>query len=294
MTRKDVYLAVAPNILRKTGQDLQRRHPDLDMLPPQTHQEMLDFSKEFGTAHIPGLSIAAYPQFVRNILAHQEDGRFARMPTSLPPMRRELTAIGLAEPSPCMRVITLVPFVIAARSDLDPPITDWRDLCRKDICRHVAVPPHDTPLPDLFDAVMGSTYGAEADTVIQNKNTRYTPLDINKRVDSGEFVAGVSIPAFSRTFRNNGGHMVWPESGAWVVPLVACAHRDASSEIFEFLDYLLSPEYQCYLSKNGYTIPVVQGIPWFPEMEAAGGKLHWPGWEALAELGKPTPCDCPL
>jgi hypothetical protein len=290
MKPNTVYLAVAPNILRKTAQDLGRLFPDLEMLPPQTHGEMQEFCENFGREDIPALSIAAYPQFVRNILEFENDGLFEPMPAHLAPMRRELTALGLSEPSVHMRVVTLVPFVIAARMDLAPSITDWRDLCREDICRHVAVPPEDTPLPDLFDAVMGQTYGPEATEVMRHKDTRFTPLDINKHVDDGTFKAGVSIPAFSKTFRNNGGHMVWPKSGAWVVPLVACIRKNAAPDVFNFLDYLLSEAYQCYLSQNGYTIPVINNVPWFPEMEEAGATLLWPGWEALTSLGQNTDC----
>lgn len=305
MSRRDVYLAVAPNILRKTAQDLGRLFPSLELIPPQTHAEMQEFATRFGQDEIPALSVAAYPQFVHNILRLQEQGLFARMPESLPPMRRELTAIGLGEPSPYLRVVTAVPFVIASRADLAPPITDWADLCREDICHHVAVPPHDTPLPDLFDTVMGATCGEAAQTVMENKNTSYTPLDINKHVDAGTFKAGVTIPAFSKTFRNNGGKMVWPKSGAWVVPIVACIHKNAAPEVYNFLDYMLSMEYQCYVSENGYTVPVIQGVPWFAEMQAADGKLFWPGWDVLsqlgqlaqlaqlAQLGSPVPCASP-
>ncbi|MCJ2163401.1 MULTISPECIES: ABC transporter substrate-binding protein [unclassified Pseudodesulfovibrio] len=289
MQPNSVYLAIAPNILRKTVQDLSRMDFDLDLIPPQTHQEMLDFSVAYGNnGSVPGLSMCAYPQFLHNVLQHQSTGTLAALPDSLPPMRRELTALGMAEPSRHFRVVCFVPFVIAASTGLNPPVEDWEDLCRPEIAEHVAVPPHDTPMPDLFDTMMRTLYGQRAEAVIAAKNTDYTPLDINKRIDSGEFLAGLNIPAFSRTYREGNGRMVWPRSGAWAVPLMVTIRRDASPDATRFLHYLLSNEYQTYLADSGCLVPVVEGIPWFTEMADNNGRLQWPGWDALAALGRPN------
>jgi len=288
MTSNSVYLAIAPNILRKTVQDLSRLDLPLDLIPPQTHQEMLDFSIQFGLdGNIPGLTLCAYPQYIYNLLRCQEQGKLTPLPDTLPPMRKELTAQGMAEPSRYFRVIAFVPFVIAAAKDIEPPITDWEDLCRPDICNAIAVPPHDTPLPDLFDTMMTANFGDKAAGAIAGKNTSYTPLDINKHVDAGDFLAGVSIPAFSKTYREGNGHMVWPQSGAWPVPLIATVHKDAPNDAMVFLNYLLSNNYQQYLAETGSLIPVVEGIPWFNEMAENGGRLQWPGWDALVSLGAP-------
>ncbi len=288
MTPDSIYLAIAPNILRKTVQDLSRLNLALDLIPPQTHQEMLDFAKEFGLdGEVPGLTLCAYPQYVRNLLKYQASGKLAVLPDTLPPMRRELTAQGMAEPSRHFRVIGFVPFVIAAAKNISPPIEDWEDLCRPELCNAIAIPPHDTPLPDLFDVMMTAGYGERAAAAIAGKDTSYTPLDINKRVDEGEFLAGVSIPAFSRTYRKGNGRMVWPRSGAWPVPLVATVRADAVPDSMRFLTYLLSNEYQSYLADSGSIIPVVEGIPWFAEMAENDGRLQWPGWDALVALGQP-------
>ncbi|WP_147820705.1 ABC transporter substrate-binding protein [Salidesulfovibrio onnuriiensis] len=288
MSPDSVYLAIAPNILRKTVQDLARMDLDLDLIPPQTHQEMLDFSVGFGRdGDIPGLTLCAYPQYYYNLLQYQTTGKLASLPDTLPPMRAELTALGMAEPSSHFRVIGFVPFVIAAAKRVSPPIWDWEDLCRPDLCGSIAVPPRDTPLPDLFDTMMTARYGDRAAGAIAGKNVSYTPLDINKRVDAGEFLAGVSIPAFSKTYREGNGHMVWPSSGAWPVPLAAAVRADAPPDAMRFLRYLLSNEYQNYLSISGGIIPVVEGVPWFDEMAANNGRLQWPGWDALVALGRP-------
>lgn len=288
MQPDSVYLAIAPNILRKTIQDLIKLNLNLDLIPPQTHQEMLDFSRTFGlNGDVPGLTLCAYPQFAYNLLAYQKTGKLAALPETLPPMRKELTALGMAEPSRYFRVIGFVPFVIAASKHVSPPITDWEDLCRPELSSSVAVPPEDTPLPDLFDAMMHSHFGERAAAVIAGKNTSFTPLDINKRVDAGEFMAGVSIPAFSKTYRAGNGHMVWPASGAWPVPLMASVRSDAHPDALRFLHHLLSKEYQTYLSDSGAIVPVVEGIPWFTEMAENDGRLQWPQWDAFVAQGEP-------
>ena len=288
MTSNSVYLAIAPNILRKTVQDLSRFDLPLELIPPQTHQEMQDFSMQFGlNGDIPGVTLCAYPEFLYNLLKYQEHGKLAPLPRSLPPMRKELTTLGMAEPSPYFRVIAFVPFVIATAKGITPPIEDWEDLCRPDICNSIAVPPNDTPLPTLFDTMMTANYGDKAAGPIEGKNTSYTPLDINKHIDAGDFLAGVSIPAFSKTYRDGNGCMVWPKSGAWPVPLVATVRADAPDEAMVLLNYLLSNHYQSYLAETGSLIPVVEGIPWFTEMADNGGRLQWPGWDALVSLGAP-------
>lgn len=288
MQANSVYLAIAPNILRKTTQDLSRVCPGLDLLPPHTHGEMLEFAESFGVeGSVPALSVCAYPAYLYNLLRYAESGNLAAMPEDLPPMRGELQELGMKEPSPYCKVIGFVPFILAVGKEVSPPVTDWEDLCREDICNNVAVPPEDTPLPDLFDALMSQQFGEKAANVIANKNSQYTPLDINKQIDAGMIRAGLNIPAFSKTYRNGNGMMVWPQSGAWPVPLVAAVRHDASAEVFTFLSYLLSEEYQAYLSNSGNIIPVREQVPWFPEMAQADARLQWPGWDALVAQGTP-------
>lgn len=288
MTPDSIYLAIAPNILRKTVQDISRLGLSMDLIPPQTHEEMLDFSCNFGTSRgIPGLTLCAYPQFIRNVLHPNNACHLLPLPSSLPPMRSELTALGMAEPSRFFRVVGFVPFIIASAKDVSPALTDWDDLCRSDICEHVAVPPLDTPLPELFDTMMTGKFGSKAAEVIMKKDTNFAPLDINKNIDAGVFKAGLSIPAFSRTFRNGNGYLVWPKSGAWPVPLMATIHKDAPSEALDFLNYLLSNDYQNYLSESGGIIPVTENISWFEEMAENNGTLDWPGWQTFVAMGTP-------
>ena len=295
MRADSIYLAIAPNILRKTVQDLSRMDYGLDLIPPQTHQEMLDFSIAFGRdGSVPGLTLCAYPQFLHNVMQCRSTGELAVLPDTLPPMRHELTALGMAEPSRHFRTICLVPFVIAASNAVVPPIEDWEDLCRPDIADRVAVPPDDTPMPALFDTMMRALCGQRAQRVIEARDTRFTPLDINKRIDAGEFLAGLNIPAFSRTYREGNGRFVWPRSGAWTVPLVATVRADAPPDAMRFMEYLLSNEYQTYLADTGGLVPVVEGIPWFREMADSGGTLLWPGWDTLLDMGRPDSGQQPL
>ncbi len=292
MTTGTAYIAIAPNIARKTSNDLTVIAPNLAPAAAQLHQEMLEFSREFGQGQneIPDLTITAYPQYVHNLRQLESKGNLAPMPQDLPPMRPELVELGMGEPSPYFRVIGFVPLVLAVNRHVSPMITDWSDLCRPDICRRVAVPPKDTPMPDFFAAKMSSDYGDQATEVIANINTNYTPLDINKEIDAGHFAAGVSIPAFSRTYRNDNGTMVWPRSGAWCVGLVACLKRDPHPDAVKFLRHLLSADYQNYLSLTGALIPVRAETPWPDDMPARPPRdtLQWVGWDAVCALGSPV------
>lgn len=281
-----VYLAIAPNIMRKTSSDLAKMAPDIVPYEAQIHQEMLDFATNFGSINdIPDLTIGAYPQYVKNALNLADNGKLAIMPDDLPPMRWELEALGMAEPSSYIRVIGFVPFIIAANRHVNPPITDWADLCRDDICHRVAIPPTDTPLPALFSTMMSAAYGELAATVIANVDTRFSPLDINKQIDAGNFAAGVSLPAFSRTYRENNGQLIWPASGAWPVPLVATLRRNPHPQAIDFLRHLLSLDYQTYLSSTGGIVPVIEDAPWPDDMIEQQGSLQWPGWQSLIALG---------
>ena len=283
-----LYLAMAPNIMRKTISDLAQLAPELLNLGNPTHAEMLAFSNTYATTNdIPDLTVCAYPQYVKNVLRAGGEGKLERMPEDLPPMRKELAALGMTEPCPYLRVICFIPFIISVNRHVTPPITDWKDLCREDICRRVAIPPIDTPLPDFFAAMMTATFGDLAKEVIAHADTRFTPLDINKEIDAGNFAAGVSIPAFSRTFRDNNGQMVWPASGAWAVPLSVSLRRNPHPQALEVMRYLLSEEYQSFMSTTGNLIPVIDDVPWPSDMVERNGHLQWPGWESLLALGDP-------
>ncbi|MBG0775902.1 MAG: ABC transporter substrate-binding protein [Desulfovibrionaceae bacterium] len=281
----DVYLAVAPNILRKTVGEMERRFPTLNALPPSTHLEMFRNAEAMGRPGgmpVPDLTVTAYPSLADTLLAGGH-GLFEPLPADLPPMRAELRELGMAEPSAFLRVVAVVPVLLIHNLAVDPP-RRWADLCRPPYRDSLAVPPLDTPMPALFDAMMTVLCGEESGRVRAAKDTRFCPLDINKQVDLGNFAAGLSIPAFARTFRNDGAAMVWPEPGAWAVPMFACARRGCSPAALDFLRYLLSEEYQTYLSLTGCLVPVREGVEFFPEMRAAGGKMLWAGWEKLRRL----------
>lgn len=278
-----LYMAIPPNIARHTRTELERLFPELDLAAPDIHREMYDFALTFGQADLPALSVSAYPQMVENALALSRTGRLARPAAELPALRPELAALGLAPPAPELVVIAVVPCVLAVNQAW-PAIADWADLAAPELWGRVGVPPRDTPLPYLVEAhLSGLQDGRSVDGLL---DTRSTPLDINKRVDSGELAAGVLIPAFGRASRGGGARLVWPQSGALAVPLVACLRGDAPAAAHSALEYLLSFEFQSFLAMSGGIAPVRDDVPGFRELNDASWNLQWPGWAAVQTVAR--------
>ncbi len=285
MQQFDACLTLPPNLARKTISDMSAQFPRFKAAPVQTHEEMLSFARNFGKDAPPALASSAYPSFIRNALRMGEEGLLKNLTElDLPPMREDLADLGLAEPSSFVKVLAVIPFILIQHVDVSPPLQDWSDLCRPDIANSVAVPPEDTPLPEVFDTLMRHFCGDAAETVIAAKNTEFMLLDINKNIDAGNFRAGVNIPPFSRTFRNGGGRMIWPRSGAWAVPLVMTMSADAPTEAEQALSYLFSTEYQTYISQTALLVPVHPQAPMLEDMTTPETKLFWPGWKALCDL----------
>lgn len=277
--RCPVHLALPPNLARFFREDLTRRFPDVDTGTPDIHQEMYDFALHCGPTPPKGLVVSAYPQLTRNVLA--DPTPFARLRGDLPPLRPELARLGLTPPAPELAVLAVVPCILGVNADRAGWLDDWAGLLRPDYPGPLATPPRDTPLPYVAELLLDSLGGAERSG--PPLDTLSTPLDINRRVAAGELAAGLLIPAFARSFRGEGAHMVWPASGALAVPLVACIGREAPDVAHELLASLLSSWAQEHLSLNGGVVPVREDTPAFPELEDSGWKLLWPGWDvALA------------
>lgn len=280
---RTVYMAIPPNIARHTRTELERLFPDLDLAAPDIHREMYDFAATFGQGDLPALAVSAYPQMVVNALALSGTGRLGLPGPGLPLLRLELAALGLAPPVAELVVIAVVPCVLAVNSSRQS-IADWGDLLKPDLRGRVGVPPRDTPLPYLVEAYLSGLQAGQ--TVDGLLDTRSTPLDINKRVDSGDLAAGVLIPAFGRAYRGGGASMVWPRSGALAVPLVACLRGDAPSAAHSVLEYLLSFEFQSFLASSGGIVPVRDDVPGFRELNEASWNLIWPGWAAVQTVAQ--------
>lgn len=277
-----VYLAVPPNIARHVRAETERRFPELDPAAPDIHREMYDFAASFGRFDPPALTVSAYPQLAVNAAKLSGSGYLALPGPELPPLRPELAALGLEPPAPEVRIIGVVPCVLAVRRSRED-IADWADLLAPDLRGRVGTPPPDTPLPYMVAAHMEALGGRAVDGLL---DTRSNPLDINKRVDCGDLDAGVLIPAFGRACRNGGARMVWPRSGALAVPLLACLAGDAPAAAHALLAYLLSGEFQSFLSMSGGIVPVRDGVPPFRELNDASWKLIWPGWEAVQAVAR--------
>lgn len=275
-----VHLAIPPNIARRVRAELAAQFPGLTVGAPDLHREMFDFARQCGEAPPPALSVSAYPQLVQNVLRFGAS-RFATPHAELPPLRPELESLGIQPPSPKLRVIAVVPCVLACNDVKVPILNDWEDLCGSGFRGILGTPPLDTPLPYVLSAFLEARFGERSQAVLSRLDTDSTPLDINKRVAAGDLDAGVLIPSFGRAFRNGGARVVWPKSGAIAVPLVACIGVDAPEVAHEAMACLLSAEMQTYLSLSGGLVPVRAGVSGFHELEEAGWNLAWLGWDAL-------------
>ncbi len=274
-----IYLTLPPNIMRRAREVISRRYPGVRLGSPEIHAEMYAFASTFGDGHIPALSVSAYPQLLPRALALAKQGRLALPEATLPPLRPELAALGLTPPVPELVITAVVPGVLAASATLAAPLRDWPDLCAPGFPGPVGCPPQDTPMPYLLEAVLRGACGPAVQNLLDKLDTRSNPLDINKRIGRGELSAAVLIPAFARTFREGGGRMVWPASGALAVPMLACLGADAPPEAHEILAFLLSEEFQRFTATDGVMAPARGGVPGFAELEEQGWNLSWPGWD---------------
>ncbi len=279
------HLSIPPNITRYTRGQVAERFPGLSLDSPDTHPEMLAFARSCGPEPPPALAVSAYPHLALNVLAAQGRGVFADPGELVPAWRGELEELGLRPPAPELTLIAAVPVVLAVNQARLPGLGDWADLCRGGDSLTLGCPPPDTPLPYLLRRFLGGLCPGQG-AAQPRLDTASVPLDINKRVDAGDLAAGVIIPAFARAFRLGGGRMVWPASGALAVPLMACLAADAPPQARELLAYLLSLEFQTFLAKSGGLVPVRADAPGFPELEEAGWRLHWPGWQIMEDLAR--------
>lgn len=281
------FVVLPPNVVRKATSDLEKTLPGLNLVPHNTHGE-LDryFADDFGTPYLThDLTVTAYPAAVAPAKNIAGSGLFRPMPDHLPPMRPMLTDQGMAEPNAFIKVIAFVPLVYIHHKSLQPPLESWEDLCSPVLHGKVVCPPLDTPMPALSRAFLTELYGEKGLAAATAFRPEMYPLDINKAVDDGQYLAGLVIPSFGRTFRNNGGVMVWPSEGAVAIPLMAMLKKDAGDEALQALDYLLSEEFQDFLGNSGVLIPVREGASLPPEAQPPR-KIIWPGWEKLTNLGE--------
>lgn len=280
----DAFLVMPPNILRRAEDIISKKFPEIELRPHHTHAEMDEhFSHYFGKGEFTAdLTLSAYPQALAGAA---KSALFADMPSDLPPLRTELAGLGLGEAPAYVKVIGVVPVVMIHNTEVADPPGSWKDLSNQRWWGNVVAPPHDTPLPALFRYYMESNFGSDGASAADALNPELYPLDINKYVDEGLYQVGLVIPAFGRNFRQNSGAMVWPAEGAVAVPLMAFLRKDAAPPAKRLLEYLLSLEFQEFISKDGLICPALQEAPLFPELMENQFRFIWAGWDAAADLG---------
>lgn len=281
-----IYLVLPPNIMRRARETIVARFPEADLDAPDIHSEMFAFANTFGQGAIPALTVSAYPQIMLHTPALAAEGRLAEPEAALPPLREEFVALGMTPLTPMQRIVAVVPGVLAASSSLTHTLEDWIDLCAPDFPGPIGCPPKDTPLPYLAEAVFRNMAGEEAENLLEKLDTRSNPIDINKRIASGELAAALVIPAFARTFRAGSGRMIWPKSGALAIPLAACLSADAAPVAHDILAYLLSNEFQRVVVSDGVIAPAAPDVPGFDELEESGWNLFWPGWDCIRSVAE--------
>jgi len=283
-----IRFATPPMLARRLRVDIEAAFPDHRLSPPATHLEMFEAAHDFAR---PGtepaeIVISAYPQLLERIWRDKEEAADLSGLNVLP-LRRSWIELGLSPPVASVRLVAVVPLVLAVNRDLAPVIRDWDDL--KPLTREpgtLATPPEDTPLPFLLSAFLGARWGMPESALRHAFDRASPPLDINKRLARGELAAGLLPPAFCRNFREGNAVMVWPESGALAVPVMAAVAPDAPASSFRALAFLLSRGMQALFAENGGMAPAVPGAPGFPELEAASWRMLWPGWDAFVALGR--------
>jgi ABC-type Fe3+ transport system substrate-binding protein len=281
-----VNMAMPPNIMRRVREDVARLWPEVEIGVPDTHEEMYDLASRFGTETIPSLTITAYPQMTLRALDLARQGRLARPAAALPPLREEYGRIGLTSPLEELRIVAVATGVLAAHDTVAHRVRDWADICAPDFPGPVGCPPRNTPMPYLAEAVLRKALGDQAEHLLAVLDTASNPIDINKRLGRGELKAAIIIPAFARTFREGEARMIWPESGALAVPLMACLAAEAPVQAHEILDYLLSGTFQREVIVEGLIAPVRAGIAGFEELEESGWNLYWPGWNLAMDVAE--------
>lgn len=286
--KRAIRFATPPMLARRLRQDIERAFPDHELAPPATHLEMFETARAFGAAaDAPAdLTITAYPQMLERIWC---EGAAAADLSGLaaPPLRREWAALGMTPPLPTVRVVAVVPLVLAVNRDLAPGIRDWDDL-EPLLARPggFGAPPLDTPLPFLLAACLGARWGRPSAEILATFDCASPPLEINKRLSRGELAAGLLPPAFCRNVREGDVALVWPASGALAVPMVAAVAPDAPPSAARVLEFLQSPEMQATFAEHGGLAPVTAEARGFPELEAAAWRMFWPGWEAFVDVGR--------
>lgn len=287
----DIHLAIPPNIVRKTTDDLKQKFPGIRVRPHQTHPEMSDFfANQFGDPEkTADLTLTAYPSALANQIDEADGGIFQAMPHGLPPLKQRLEDIGFGEATPYYKVVAVVTLVIIANKEASPFPLSWKDLSSEKLRDRVVIPPKETPAPALYGYYMNKFFGQEGLGASIAAHKTLLPQEINNAVDKGEYAAGMVFPAFARTFRNNGAKMVWPKEGALTLPLLAFLKKGAPDLAKDVLEHVVGTQYQTFLTKSGLFCSVREDVPEFDELKNKENTLNWMGWPNYCGMADYTP-----
>ncbi len=284
----DIHLAVPPNILRKTADDLKVKFPDITIRPHQTHSEMeAFFAQDFGDPEkTADLTLAAYPSALANCMAGVEGGIFQAMPEDLPKLCPYLARAGFTESTPFYRVVAVVTLVFIANRQVEPFPKSWRELCGQSLQDRVVIPPGETPAPALYAYYMEKFFQETGRRAARAAHPTLLPQQINAAVDLGQYAAGMVFPAFARTFRSGNAAMVWPEEGALTLPLLAFLKKDAPGTTKAVLAFVMGHEYQSFLSSSGLFCAIREDVPRFEELKDENNRLNWMGWSDYCAMAQ--------
>lgn len=286
--RHVIDFAAPPMLARRLRADIEAAFPDFRLSPPYIHFEMFEAARGYGRSggDRAAMMVTAYPQLLNRVV--EEGAPVASLAgLGLPPLRAELVRAGLAPPHPDVALIAAVPLVLAVDRRQAPEVEGWDDLRPLlEAGKTVAAPPDDTPLPYLLAAFLSRRWGMDMAAVRSMLDRRSSPLEINKRLASGDVAAGLLPPAFCRNARAGAVDLIWPKGGPLIAPIFAVIAPDAPDEARAVFRALFAPEMQRVFAELGGMLPVVDGVPGPMEVNGAGWDLQPTCWPVLLDVGR--------
>lgn len=285
----NVLIGLPPNVYRKTALDIITKFPGVNVIPPRTHQEDHEFMQELfcerrrPCSSYPDIIISPDPEVHGSLRWIDASGYFEELNSVPQKFSPFLSKYIEPVPSRCVSIIGAIPVVIVYNRNCGLTLNSWADLYKVAQKGRIVTPPEDTPLPEIYRYYISKVLGDKASAVFEKTDHLLYPLDINKAVDEGRYDAGVLIPAFSRNSRLGNIVTCYPEEGLVALPVAVMQRRGRSESTDGIVDYLLSPEYQEFLSSSGDMIPVAQNVP-LPDGIPHDVKLLWEGWGFFEKL----------
>lgn len=196
----------------------------------------------------------------------------------LPPMRRDVADLGLADQDGLFTPLCFVPLVIIYNHGIDNPPGSWLDLCNPRWKGRISVPSPDI-LQKLMKFYATDLLGSKAEVLFSHVSADGLPVDVNQKVDDGSADIGIVSLPFSRSSRKGNISLCWPEEGALLLPEVLIHKKGAGEDVLKVSEYLLSLDVQRYFSDVGVMIPVHPDAPMPSEALEHSMNFYWKGWD---------------